>query len=199
MQSLPPLLYLPAQTRPSCPISVHASHCYRASCTHICLPAPSHKQALPASEDVLPPLQGALLVDQSEKLDSLNLLRYMAPMALLMLPAALMEPDVFQQVLMRARSDAYFSVLLLANATPAYLVNLLNFLVSRFASALALQVLGNAKGVAAMSVSIMVFRNPVSVRAPIGCAITLASVGHFFASKRHKPAKTSRMQTGTLC
>ena len=66
------------------------------------------------------------------------------------------------------------TVLLLANATLAYLVNLLNFLVSRFASALALQVLENTKGVAAVSVSIMVFRNPVSVRASIGCAITLA-------------------------
>ena len=92
-------------------------------------------------------------MDQSKELDSLNLLRYMTPMALvLMLPAALiLEPGIFQQVLTRARSDTYFSMLLLANATLAYLVNLLNFLVTRCASALALQVPGNAKGMAAAS------------------------------------------------
>ena len=146
-------------------------------------------------------LQGALLVDPSEKLDSLNLLRYMAPTALVMvLPAALiLEPGVFQQVLTRARSDAYFCTLLLANALLACLVNLLNFLVTRCASALALQVLGNAKGVAAASVSIMVFHDPVSVRASVGYAITLASVGLFFASKRHKLAETSKTQTETIC
>ena len=195
------LLHPTHLTWPSCSISVHTPHSCRALCTHICLPASSHVQAPPGHNDALPLLQGALLVDQSEKLDSLNLLRYMAPMALvLMLPAALiLEPGVFQQVLTRARSDTYFLMLLLANATLAYLVNLLNFLVTRFASALALQVLGNAKGVAAVSVSIMVFRNPVSLRASIGYAITLASVGLFFASKRLKPAKISKAQTGMLC
>ena len=72
-------------------------------------------------------------------------------------------------------------------------------LVTCRAAALSLQVLRNAKGMAAVSVSIMVVHNSVSVRASIGYAITLASVGLFFASKRHKPAKTSTAQTGTLC
>ena len=148
----------------------------------------------------LPLLQGALLVDQSEHLDSLNLLRYLVHTAVvLLLPAALiLEPGVFQQVLTRARSDTFFGTLLLANATLGYLVNLLSSMVTRCASALALQVLGNAKGMAAVSVSIMVFHTPVSVRASIGYAIT-ASVGLFFASKQHKQAKTSITQTPMLC
>lgn len=132
-------------------------------------------------------LQGALLVDQSEKLDSMNLLRYMAPMSLLLMtPAALyMEPGVFQQVVVRTRADPMFFALLTANAVLAYLVNLLNFLVTRHTSALALQVLGNAKGVAAVIVSILVFRNPVSGAATAGYAMTIFAVGLFFWS-RHK-------------
>eukprot|EP00891_Asterochloris_glomerata_P008922 jgi/Astpho2/8922/e_gw1.00133.114.1_t len=132
-------------------------------------------------------MQGALLVDQSEKLDSMNLLRYMAPMSLLLMtPAALyMEPGVFQQVVVRTRADPMFFALLTANAVLAYLVNLLNFLVTRHTSALALQVLGNAKGVAAVIVSILVFRNPVSGAATAGYAMTIFAVGLFFWS-RHK-------------
>ena len=125
----------------------------------------------------------------------------MAPMALvLMVPTALiLEPGVFQHVLTRARSDTYFCTLLLANATLAYLVNLLSFLVTRCASALALEVLGNVKGVAVVSVSITVFHNPVSVRVSIGYVINVASVRIFLASKRHKQANTSKTQTGTPC
>ncbi|KAH9672709.1 putative sugar phosphate/phosphate translocator [Citrus sinensis] len=83
----------------------------------------------------------------SEKLNSMNLLMYMAPIAVLFLLPATLE-------------DAKMVWYLLFNSSLVYFVNLTNFLVTKNTSALTLQeciqVLGNARGVVAVVVSILI-------------------------------------------
>lgn len=77
-----------------------------------------------------------------EKLNSMNLLLYMAPIAvLLLIPATLiMEPDTLGITIVLARQDSRMIVYLIFNSIVAYAVNLTNFLVTKHTSALTLQV-----------------------------------------------------------
>lgn len=123
-------------------------------------------------------LQGILLSSEGEKLNSMNLLLYMAPIAVVfLLPATLyMEENVVGITLALARSDIKIIWYLLFNSALAYFVNLTNFLVTKHTSALTLQVLGNAKGAVAVVVSILIFRNPVSVTGMLGYTLTVIGV-----------------------
>lgn len=87
-------------------------------------------------------LQGILLSSEGEKLNSMNLLLYMAPMAVVfLLPATLyMEENVVGITLALARDDMKIIWYLLFNSALAYFVNLTNFLVTKHTSALTLQV-----------------------------------------------------------
>lgn len=77
-----------------------------------------------------------------------------------------------------------FWAMLLFNSFLAYFVNLTNFLVTRYTSALTLQVLGNAKGVVAVVVSVLCFRNPVTLYSMLGYGITVAGVVLYSQAKR---------------
>ncbi|CAI0475505.1 unnamed protein product [Linum tenue] len=123
-------------------------------------------------------LQGILLSSEGEKLHSMNLLMYMAPVAVaFLLPTALiMEKDVVGITIALAKDDKRFLFYLLFNASLSYLVNLTNFLVTKHTSALTLQVLGNAKGAVAVVLSILIFRNPVSVTGMLGYSVTVTGV-----------------------
>lgn len=131
-------------------------------------------------------LQGILLSSEGEKLNSMNLLLYMAPIAvLLLLPATLiMEPNVLAMTIALARQDVKIVYYLTFNSTLAYFVNLTNFLVTKHTSALTLQVLGNAKGAVAVVVSIILFRNPVSVTGMLGYTLTVCGVILYSEVKR---------------
>lgn len=126
-----------------------------------------------------------MLTDANEKMDSMNLLRFMAPISFgFLVPATFyLEPGVFAQV-SASRSDVFFVVFLALNASLAYFVNLLNFLVTKHTSALTLQVLGNGKGVAAVVVSVMVFRNPVTFASVVGYLITVSGVMLYMFAKQ---------------
>ncbi|OMO86064.1 hypothetical protein CCACVL1_09828 [Corchorus capsularis] len=123
-------------------------------------------------------LQGILLSSEAERLTSMNLLMYMAPVAVIfLLPAAiLMEEGVVGITIALARDDWKFLVYLIFNSALAYFVNLTNFLVTKHTSPLTLQVLGNAKGAVAVVISILIFRNPVSVTGMLGYSLTVAGV-----------------------
>ena len=77
-----------------------------------------------------------------EKLNSMNLLMYMSPIAVLvLLPATLvMEPDVLEVTLSLGLEHKLMWVLPSVNSAAAYLSNLSNFLVTKHTSALTLQV-----------------------------------------------------------
>uniref|UniRef100_A0A9I9CTU5 Sugar phosphate transporter domain-containing protein n=1 Tax=Cucumis melo TaxID=3656 RepID=A0A9I9CTU5_CUCME len=131
-------------------------------------------------------LQGILLSADGEKLNSMNLLLYMAPMAVVfLLPATLiMEHNVVGITLALARDDIKIIWYLLFNSSLAYFVNLTNFLVTKHTSALTLQVLGNAKGAVAVVVSILIFRNPVSVTGMFGYTLTVMGVILYSEAKK---------------
>ena len=76
-----------------------------------------------------------------EKLNSMNLLLYMAPIAVLfLLPATLwMEDNVVGITLALTRDDIKIVWNLIFNSALAYFVNLTNFLVTKHTSALTLQ------------------------------------------------------------
>ncbi|XP_057475290.1 probable sugar phosphate/phosphate translocator At3g11320 [Actinidia eriantha] len=131
-------------------------------------------------------LQGILLSSEGEILNSMNLLMYMAPVAVvLLLPATLfMEENVVGITLALARDDIRIIWYLLFNSALAYFVNLTNFLVTKHTSALTLQVLGNAKGAVAVVVSILIFRNPVSVTGMLGYSLTVIGVILYSEAKK---------------
>ncbi|XAR70382.1 hypothetical protein NMG60_11027224 [Bertholletia excelsa] len=135
-------------------------------------------------------VQGLLLTSDSEKLHSMNLLLYMAPMAaLILLPFTLyIEGNVLEITVEKARNDRFIVFLLIANATVAYLVNLTNFLVTKHTSALTLQVLGNAKAAVAAVVSVLIFRNPVTVMGMTGFAVTIFGVVLYSEAKKRSKA-----------
>ncbi|CAI0476668.1 unnamed protein product [Linum tenue] len=123
-------------------------------------------------------VQGILLTSEAEKLHSMNLLLYMAPMAaVILLPFTLyIEGNVAAATVELAKRDPFIIFLLVGNATVAYLVNLTNFMVTKHTSALTLQVLGNAKAAVAAVVSVLIFRNPVTVMGMAGFAVTIMGV-----------------------
>ncbi|XP_020230773.1 UDP-URONIC ACID TRANSPORTER 1 [Cajanus cajan] len=131
-------------------------------------------------------LQSILLSSEGEKLNSMNLLLYMSPIAVLvLLPAALiMEPNVVDVTLTLAKDNKSMGLLLLLNSITAYAANLTNFLVTKHTSALTLQVLGNAKGAVAVVISILLFRNPVTVVGMGGYTITVMGVAAYGETKR---------------
>ncbi|XP_072961764.1 probable sugar phosphate/phosphate translocator At5g05820 [Typha angustifolia] len=131
-------------------------------------------------------LQGILLSSEGEKLNSMNLLLYMAPVAVvLLLPATIiMEENVVGITIALAREDFKIIWYLLFNSCLAYFVNLTNFLVTKHTSALTLQVLGNAKGAVAVVVSILIFKNPVSVTGMLGYTLTVIGVILYSESKK---------------
>ncbi|KAM7491954.1 hypothetical protein LguiA_034875 [Lonicera macranthoides] len=138
-------------------------------------------------------LQGILLSSEGEKLNSMNLLLYMAPIAVvLLLPATLyMEENVVGILISLAKEDIRIVWYLLFNSSLAYFVNLTNFLVTKHTSALTLQVLGNAKGAVAVVVSILIFRNPVSVTGMLGYAVTVCGVILYSEAKKRSKGNAS--------
>ncbi|KAG6490831.1 probable sugar phosphate/phosphate translocator At3g11320 [Zingiber officinale] len=131
-------------------------------------------------------LQGILMSSEGEKLNSMNLLLYMAPIAVVfLLPATLiMEENVVGITLALARKDFNVIWYLLINSSLAYFVNLTNFLVTKHTSALTLQVLGNAKGAVAVVISILIFKNPVSFTGMAGYTLTVIGVILYSESKK---------------
>jgi hypothetical protein len=87
-------------------------------------------------------LQGMLMSEPSEKLDSFSLLAYMSPLAMLWLipTTMLLEPDsptIVQELLLK---NTGFVFLVSLSCALAFFANLLNFLITKHTSALTLQV-----------------------------------------------------------
>ncbi|QCE04225.1 probable sugar phosphate/phosphate translocator At3g11320 [Vigna unguiculata] len=131
-------------------------------------------------------LQDILLSSEGEKLNSMNLLLYMAPIAMMvLLPTTLfMEGNVIGITIDLAKKDIRIFWYLLLSSSLAYFVNLTNFLVTKHTSALTLQVLGNAKGAVAVVVSILIFKNPISVMGMFGYALTVSGVILYSEAKK---------------
>eukprot|EP00798_Chlamydomonas_sp_ICE-L_P023644 gene23644-9173_t len=141
-------------------------------------------------------VQSILMSDPSEKMDPMSLLLYMSLCSVgLLVPLTLfMEPEALNTTIALCRADSSFIWWLVGNSFLAYFVNLFNFLVTMYTSPLTLQVLGNAKGVVAAIVSVMVFSNPVTATGCIGYSITIGGVFLYSHVKRANLAKREQQQ-----
>lgn len=136
-------------------------------------------------------MQAVLLSSESEKMSSINLLMYMSPVAtiILIFVAAIVEPTGIWDTIALMRESTFFCFVLVINCVLAYCLNLLNFLVTRYTSALTLQVLGNGKEVVAAAVSIMIFKNPVTLMGILGYVITMGGVVAYSESKKRSKSR----------
>jgi len=125
-------------------------------------------------------IQGKLLVDPSEKMDSVTLLFYMAPYAgfFLLIGAIAIEGTEPLTIFFTGRPQGVPKVLLLLGlgGLNACLLNIANFLVTAYTSAVTLQVLGNVKSCLSIAVSIVIFRNAFKVEQGVGIAICMFGV-----------------------
>ncbi|KAI5007506.1 hypothetical protein ZWY2020_051254 [Hordeum vulgare] len=132
-------------------------------------------------------LQGAMV--RAEKLNSMDLLEYMAPVAVVLLGAeALMmgRRARWRRPSLGGPDRVDLDRQLLAGLQ----VNLTNFLVTKHTSPLTLQVrpashgLRNAKGAVAVVVSITIFKNSVTVMGMLGYGVTIAGVVLYGEAKK---------------
>lgn len=128
----------------------------------------------------------AILLSDGEKLSSIALLAYMAPIsALFLVPLTIyFEPDSGLSAIDKISTSGAFTAFLVLNCCLAFFVNLTNFLVTKHCGALTLQVLGNAKGVIAAIISVLIFHNPVSVLSWLGYGITMVGVVAYSESRK---------------
>lgn len=134
-------------------------------------------------------------------LDSINALRHMCPWAVMVLIPMSFYFEGTQPwfELMAPKESNWFLPALLLNILMAFLVNLFNLLVTKHTSALTIQVLGNAKGVVAAVISVIIFKNPVTAVGAFGYVITIIGTALYTwakVSESPKPTKTKDEELG---
>jgi drug/metabolite transporter (DMT)-like permease len=130
-------------------------------------------------------MQGSLLTDPSDKLDALTLLRHMSRYSIFMLTAyALLAGEASALWADERVQRPHVGVAVLASGAIAFLLNVCNFLVTQYTSAVTLQVLGNVKVVISIAISLLIFGNALSPWSAVGCAITLGGVWLYERGRR---------------
>ena len=128
---------------------------------------------------------------QSEKLDSLNSLRWMSLMSVCtLLPASVEFEGVcaIKAALRSAYEENDLAWALCANCAGAFLVNISQFLVTQHVGALSMQVLGNVKTIVTVVFSVVTFKNVVGLRSVLGYALTLIGCFVYLREKRKREA-----------
>ena len=131
------------------------------------------------------------VVQQSEKLDSLNSLRWMSLMSVCtLLPASVEFEGVcaIKAALRSAYEENDLAWALCANCAGAFLVNISQFLVTQHVGALSMQVLGNVKTIVTVVFSVVIFKNVVGLRSMLGYALTLIGCFVYLREKRRREA-----------
>jgi drug/metabolite transporter (DMT)-like permease len=122
-------------------------------------------------------MQGALLTDDADKLDALSLLRHMSRSSVVILALyALLSGELAALAADTAVQRVDVALAVLASGVIAFLLNVCNFLVTQYTSAVALQVLGNVKVVLSIGTSLLIFGNSLAPLSAVGCLITLGGV-----------------------
>jgi len=129
--------------------------------------------------------QGQLLTDDEDKLDPISLIYYMSPPSMIMLffLTLVFEPEILLDVdiLTTHASDMNLVFWVFLSGAIAFWLNIMNLLVTKYTSAVTLQVLGNVKVVLSIIVSVLIFQNSVSLLGWLGCGITLLG-GQWYSS-----------------
>jgi len=126
--------------------------------------------------------QGLLLQDEDEKLDAISLLYYMSPPCVFMLFALTVtfEPELLDiNFLWLTLMTGDLVLWLILSGIIAFALNIMNLLVTKYTSAITLQVLGNVKVVLSIIVSVLIFHNKVTFIGWLGCTVTLLGVNWY--------------------
>lgn len=110
------------------------------------------------------------------KLDSINLLYYMAPpsVAILVPMCLLLERDSVIRWVEHPRRTTTDFLLLLFSGIVSYVLNVTLFIVLKATSSVTVTVAGNVKTVLVIGISILMFKNPVTTMNIIGCLIAIS-------------------------
>lgn len=127
----------------------------------------------------------ARLLSGSQKLDSVELLYHMSPYAAVVLYLFALAVEGVEPILLlfwwplKAPSTtgvANVAVLLLLTVLNAWFLSVANFLVTYWTSPVTLQVLGNVKTCMSIIVSVLIFKNPLTMSQCIGVGSCLVGV-----------------------
>jgi len=113
----------------------------------------------------------------TQKLDSVNLVYYMAPTSILfLLPISLYFESSLIVTQWEFYGDNSSLLILFVSGMIAFFLNVTSFLVIANTSPLTFTVAGNLKVVASIIISVMIFRNEITIWNGVGCATALLGV-----------------------
>jgi len=116
----------------------------------------------------------------TQKLDSVNLVYYMAPISfLLLLPISFSFEYVSIQTSWQYIQDPYAYFVLFCSGAIAFMLNITSFLVIANTSPLTFTVAGNLKVVASIVISVMIFQNAVTMWNMVGCGAAILGVAWY--------------------
>lgn len=132
----------------------------------------------------------------STKLDAINLLYYMTPLSALFLTpfAAYLEFGAIASDWMARKETSTLIITLIISGAVAFSLNVLTFLIINSTSALTYTVLGNVKVIFSISISVMIFGNPVGPLNALGCIVTLAGAAWYQNIKRQQAQAAKQAQ-----
>jgi len=110
----------------------------------------------------------------TEKLDVFNTVILVAPPAIVFLTPLILSSEILPLIHWFQVSQWWQVGVVAISCITAFLLNLSTFWLLKVVSGVTYSVAGNFKVVVVIIVSVMIFRNPVSVQSGIGCAITVA-------------------------
>ncbi|KAJ1616581.1 triose-phosphate transporter family-domain-containing protein [Pavlovales sp. CCMP2436] len=132
-------------------------------------------------------MQGALLSGVEDKLDALSLLQHMSKYSVALLTLyALLTGEVHACYADTRVHTPRVAATVAASGAIAFLLNVCNFLVTKYTSAVTLQVLGNVKVVLSIGISLLIFGNELSPVSALGCLVTLGGVWLYERGMRSK-------------
>lgn len=110
------------------------------------------------------------------KLDSINLLYYMAPpsVAILLPLSYLIERDGVYDWVFNGNATTRDFIILLFSGIISYILNVTLFIVLKATSSVTVTVAGNVKTVLVIGISILMFKNPVTPLNILGCLVAIS-------------------------
>eukprot|EP01111_Echinosteliopsis_oligospora_P004415 TRINITY_DN1710_c0_g1_i1.p1 TRINITY_DN1710_c0_g1~~TRINITY_DN1710_c0_g1_i1.p1 ORF type:complete len:357 (+),score=57.94 TRINITY_DN1710_c0_g1_i1:264-1334(+) len=119
-----------------------------------------------------------MLLTGSLKLDSVNLVYYMAPISFMMiLPMAILaEGTAVSAYEFEAYGSGFVLINLIVSGCVAYLLNICTFFAIKSTTPLTFTVFGNLKVVVVIVVSVLIFRNEITIWNGLGCFIAIVGI-----------------------
>jgi len=121
----------------------------------------------------------SMLLTGPLRLDSINMVYYMAPISfIIILPAALYKEynQLIEYDYDQFGGFNFVAGVLLTSGVVAYLLNICTFFAIKSTSALTFTVFGNLKVVLVIIISVLIFRNEINIMNGIGCFVAILGI-----------------------